>query len=243
MFNRAVRVAHGLRKFDHVSALMRKYGWLSVQSLIQHHCLLMLYQHYHAILLFHVDLNFHLCRDFFVQKEPIGGTICQLVYLRVMDSMDSKGRHFSIFLIMIDLLNCLQRLCVAFVVVFCIRSTYMYVCSLCMYVCMYVCMYACMYVCMYVCTYVCMHACMHACMYVRMHVCMYACMYVSTYVCMHTCMHVCIYVSMYVCMYACMHACMYVRMHVCMYVCTYVRTCVCIHVCMYVCMYVYNIYV
>jgi len=43
MFNRAVRVVYGLRKFDHVSALRRKLEWLSVQSLIQHHCLLMVY--------------------------------------------------------------------------------------------------------------------------------------------------------------------------------------------------------
>ena len=46
MFNRAVRVVYGLRKFDHVSALQRKLEWLSVQSLIQHHCLLMLYRYY-----------------------------------------------------------------------------------------------------------------------------------------------------------------------------------------------------
>ena len=45
MFNRAVRVVYGLRN---VSPLWKKFGWLSVQSLIQHHCLLMLYRHYHS---------------------------------------------------------------------------------------------------------------------------------------------------------------------------------------------------
>jgi len=90
MFNRAVRVVYRLRKFDHVSALRRKLEWLFGQSLIQHHCLLMLYRHYHAetentillnpliqfsrkshyetraapYLLFHVDLDFHLLRFF-----------------------------------------------------------------------------------------------------------------------------------------------------------------------------------
>jgi len=48
MFNRAIRVVYGLRKFDHVCTLRRKLGWLSVQSLIQHHCLFMLYRHYHS---------------------------------------------------------------------------------------------------------------------------------------------------------------------------------------------------
>jgi len=48
MFNHAIRVVYGLRKFDHVSTMRRKLGWLSVQSLIQHHCLLMLYRHYHS---------------------------------------------------------------------------------------------------------------------------------------------------------------------------------------------------
>jgi len=48
MFNGAVRVVYGLRKFDHVCALRRKLEWLSVQLLIQHHCLLMLCRHYHA---------------------------------------------------------------------------------------------------------------------------------------------------------------------------------------------------
>jgi len=48
MFNHAIRMVYGLRKFDHVSTLRRKLGWLSVQSLIQHHCLLMLHRHYHS---------------------------------------------------------------------------------------------------------------------------------------------------------------------------------------------------
>ena len=69
--------------------LRRSLGWLSVQSLIQHHCLLMLYCHYHSdmentillsppiqfgrqspelplILLSHVNLDFHLHRKFFI---------------------------------------------------------------------------------------------------------------------------------------------------------------------------------
>jgi len=124
MFNRAVRAVYGLRKFNHVSALRRNFQWLSVQSLIQHHCLLMLYQHHQEtqyryihqfnlidnhimrwklppILPFHVDLNFHLCRGFFIRKGRIGGIICRLMYLTVMDIMDSKCRHFSIFWTMI----------------------------------------------------------------------------------------------------------------------------------------------
>jgi len=49
------------------------------------------------ILPFHVDLDFHLRRDFFVVKVPIGGTICQLMGLTVMDIMDSERRRFGIF--------------------------------------------------------------------------------------------------------------------------------------------------
>ena len=103
LFNRAVGVVYRLRKFDHVCAL-RKLEWLFVQSLIQHHCLLMLYQHYHAetenimlfiyqfnlvdnrimrpelplILLFHVDLNFIFMQRFF--QGCIGATVCRLMY-------------------------------------------------------------------------------------------------------------------------------------------------------------------
>ena len=95
--HRAVRVVYGLRKFDHVSALRRKLEWLSIQSLIQHHRLLMLYRHYHAetentillihqfnladnhimrpelplILLFHVDLDFHYSEIFLFKRNNI----------------------------------------------------------------------------------------------------------------------------------------------------------------------------
>jgi len=49
------------------------------------------------ILLFHEDLDFHSCRDFFVVKLPIGGTTCQLTGLTVMDVMDLERRRSGIF--------------------------------------------------------------------------------------------------------------------------------------------------
>ena len=45
MINHAVRIVYGLRN---VSPLWRSLGWFFVQSLIQCHCLLMLYHHYHS---------------------------------------------------------------------------------------------------------------------------------------------------------------------------------------------------
>jgi len=93
------------RKFNHVSAVCWRLEWLSVESVIQHYCLLMLHHHYHAetentillnhpfnladsptmkpelphTLLCHIDLDFHLYTEIFsIQKGPTGGTICQL---------------------------------------------------------------------------------------------------------------------------------------------------------------------
>ena len=42
MHNRTVRVIGGLKIFDHVSSFRRQLRWLSVDSLIQHHCNVMI---------------------------------------------------------------------------------------------------------------------------------------------------------------------------------------------------------
>jgi len=91
------------------------------------------------ILLFHVDFRLSFTqRFFFVQKELIGGTICQPMYLKLMDVMVSKGRHFSIFSIMIDML------------IVCNDDVYLPLCS---YVCMHACMNMCVVVLHIVCSY------------------------------------------------------------------------------------------
>ena len=106
MLNRAIRMVYGLRKFDHVSTLQRKLGCLPFQFLIQYHCLLVLYHHYHSdekntillspplqfgrqskltlelllILLFHTGSDCHLLKGFSNQKGLIGGTTCHHSY-------------------------------------------------------------------------------------------------------------------------------------------------------------------
>ena len=48
MHNRAIRVIGGLKKFDHVSSFRRLLNWLSVDSLIQHHCNVLMYRYYNS---------------------------------------------------------------------------------------------------------------------------------------------------------------------------------------------------
>ena len=46
MYNRAIRVIGGLKKFDHVSSFRRQLNWLSIDSLIQHRCNAVMYKYY-----------------------------------------------------------------------------------------------------------------------------------------------------------------------------------------------------
>ena len=48
MHNRAIRVIDGLKKFDHVSSFRRQLNWLSVDSLIQHRCNILMYRYYNS---------------------------------------------------------------------------------------------------------------------------------------------------------------------------------------------------
>ena len=48
IYNRAIRVIGDLKKFDHVSSFRRQLNWLSVDSLIQHHCNILMYRYYNS---------------------------------------------------------------------------------------------------------------------------------------------------------------------------------------------------
>ena len=46
LYNRTVRITCGLWKYDHVSDSRRTLGWLSLDSLVKHHVLGVMYRHY-----------------------------------------------------------------------------------------------------------------------------------------------------------------------------------------------------
>ena len=50
------------------------------------------------ILLFHVDLDFHLFRDFFIHKGPIGGKFANFVIAQTNRYYDFKRQILQYFL-------------------------------------------------------------------------------------------------------------------------------------------------
>ena len=48
MYNCGIRVIGGLKKFGHVSSFGRQLNWLSVDSLIQHRCNVLMYRYYNS---------------------------------------------------------------------------------------------------------------------------------------------------------------------------------------------------